>query len=180
VRPDVDQALAAEKRALASLQRALTRSRYILRVLATRERIDDTRRLTGDRTGVTDWRREPAAAAGDPGAAALSDALARLSWLARKESYGDADRAEMASIAQRLLTVRDAGAGAAAQVLIRASRSRDAGAIAASIDEAALGIDAVLETQAGAGTAAPAAVPSRVRSALADRLRAPARPGGGR
>ena len=44
-----DEALAFERQALASLERALDRRRYFLRTLPDRSRIDATRRLTGDR-----------------------------------------------------------------------------------------------------------------------------------
>ncbi|HUF46482.1 MAG TPA: DUF4175 family protein, partial [Vicinamibacterales bacterium] len=45
---DLDAALPLERAALDALQRALLRSRYILRTLADRERVDPARRLTGE------------------------------------------------------------------------------------------------------------------------------------
>ncbi|MDQ3071582.1 MAG: DUF4175 domain-containing protein, partial [Acidobacteriota bacterium] len=103
LRPDVDQALAAEKRALVSLQRAFTRSRYILRVLSTRERIDDTRRLSGDRAGLGTWRRERPDAGASAAVQALRAALADLSLLARRDGYGPAESAALTTIAEALL-----------------------------------------------------------------------------
>jgi hypothetical protein len=55
---DVAAALPPAKAAVESLQRAFGRSRYLLRSLATRSRLDPSRRLTGDLAGAIDWRRQ--------------------------------------------------------------------------------------------------------------------------
>jgi hypothetical protein len=51
-------ALKAERAAVDALQRAFTRGRYILRALATRNPLDETRRLTGTTTSAIGWRRK--------------------------------------------------------------------------------------------------------------------------
>ncbi|MEX2270273.1 MAG: hypothetical protein WD690_02290 [Vicinamibacterales bacterium] len=188
MRPDLDKALAAERRALEALQRALTRSRYILRVLALRERIDDARRLSGDRRDAAGWRRDTASPEPSDASRMLHDALLRLSLLARKDVYGPADIAAITDVAERLLRANldSAGTRDAITVLTEATRTgrHDAPGIAQLIDRAALGIDAALEAeaQAAAPTSRARDVSDRVRSALADRLRGsgalPSRGGG--
>lgn len=180
LRPDLDQALAAEKRALAALQRALTRSRYILRVLSTRERIDDTRRLTGDRSTAPGWRRDLAAAEPPPEVRLLRDAIRDLGLLARKDAYDDRDRAAITSLATRLLASGRAEAlRGAVDPLTAAARARNPRDAAALLDRAALALDAALETSTSGLNAPPPAASPRVRSALADRLRAGRAAGGG-
>ena len=178
MRPDIDQALTMEKRALTSLQRAFTRSRYILRVLSQRERIDDSRRLSGDRSTAAPWRRAAATQAASAARVALAGAIVRLSAFARLDAYSAGDRAALTSLAETLLrlTPPQAGVRDAAAALARAAREDGAGAVAALVDEAALHIDAALEASASSSAAAaqlPA--PHAVRSALADRLRGVAR-----
>ena len=51
------EALAAERDAVAALQRAFARDRYILRASPTRVDIDPKRRLTGDLAGAAGWLR---------------------------------------------------------------------------------------------------------------------------
>ena len=53
------EALTAERAAVAALQRAFWRDRYILRALATRSRLDLARRLTGSLSEATGSRLTP-------------------------------------------------------------------------------------------------------------------------
>jgi hypothetical protein len=79
--PNLAQALTAEKAALASLQRAFTRTRYILRALTRRERLDFSRRLTGElatAVGSTRPRIDPEI---EPRISALRRALAGVAAL---------------------------------------------------------------------------------------------------
>jgi hypothetical protein len=76
-------ALVAERTAVAALQRAFTRDRYILRALATRSQLDPARRLTGNLEGARDWRRVPADVAANRRAALLQDLLRGLAELGR-------------------------------------------------------------------------------------------------
>ena len=54
---NVAAALPPARAAVESLQRAFGRSRYLLRSLASRSRLDPSRRLTGDLADAGDWRR---------------------------------------------------------------------------------------------------------------------------
>jgi hypothetical protein len=56
---NVAGALVAERAAVAALQRAFSRDRYILRAMATRSQLDPARRLTGALAEATGWRRVP-------------------------------------------------------------------------------------------------------------------------
>jgi hypothetical protein len=54
---NVAAALPPARAAVEALQRAFGRSRYLLRSLAVRSRLDPSRRLTGDLADARDWRR---------------------------------------------------------------------------------------------------------------------------
>lgn len=56
----VKEALVLERVALTHLERALDRRRYFLRTLPDRSRIDQTRRLTGERREARSWNRDGA------------------------------------------------------------------------------------------------------------------------
>jgi hypothetical protein len=76
-------ALAAERAAVAALQRAFARGRYILRALATRSQLDAARRLTGSLADARDWWRLPAPATSNRRAALLQDLLRGIAELSR-------------------------------------------------------------------------------------------------
>ncbi len=99
-------ALAAERAAVAALQRAFSKDRYILRALAARSQLDLSRRLTGDLSQASDWRRRIADVPANRRTALLQDLLQRLGALT------DADA--MAPRAQRR-RVDPAGAAAEAE-----------------------------------------------------------------
>jgi hypothetical protein len=75
-------ALADERAALAALQRAFARSRYILRTLTERERLDLSRRLTGVLAALVRDARPIATAPDNPRLAGLRRALAGIATLA--------------------------------------------------------------------------------------------------
>ena len=79
---DTGAALPPAKSAVDALQRAFGRNRYFLRTLATRSRLDPSRRLTGDLKEASGWRRSPEVAAGDTAAARARSLLNRLLSLA--------------------------------------------------------------------------------------------------
>jgi hypothetical protein len=79
---DTAAALAAERAAVAALQRAFTRERYILRALATRTQLDPARRLTGSLATARDWRRSAPEPAASRRTALLQDLLRGLAELA--------------------------------------------------------------------------------------------------
>jgi uncharacterized protein DUF4175 len=72
------EALAAERRAIAALQRAFARDRYILRALAGQTDLDPNRRLTGTLPRANTWRRDPRSAGVNRRAALLQDLMAGL------------------------------------------------------------------------------------------------------
>ena len=122
---DVAGALKDEQLALEHLQNAFSRTRYILRALTQRERLDLTRRLTGVLTDAgRDVRPLPVAAL-DPEVVALREALAGVAALAGG-SMGESDAATAAARASML-----------AQSVLRVDPSSDTlQAIATRIGEA--------------------------------------------
>jgi hypothetical protein len=96
---NLDQALSDERAALENLMRAFSRTRFILRALTQRERIDLDRRLSGalQRTAGLSG---PAVEAAPPGrVAVLRRLLADLATLDTDSSAATADRASAAALA---------------------------------------------------------------------------------
>ena len=85
---NLGDALAAERAAVAALQRAFARDRYILRALATRSALDLTRRLTGATAGAPGWRRSVPDASANRRAALLEDLIAGVSSLGGRAGNG--------------------------------------------------------------------------------------------
>ncbi len=115
------EALTEERRALAALERALARSRFILRALSTRERVDPARRLTGTMAGVTSSSR-PAAPAADSGpTAALRHAATLVQTLHAQDGMTLSQAQEVARRAQGLLAAfpRDSAVRATAEAMLR-------------------------------------------------------------
>jgi hypothetical protein len=86
---DLTPALAAERAAVAALQRAFSKDRYILRALATRSQLDLSRRLTGDLSQASDWRRRIEDAPANRRAAQLQDLLQALGALGQNAPAPD-------------------------------------------------------------------------------------------
>lgn len=122
---DTDAALAAARSAVNALQRAFGRSRYFLRALATRSRIDPSRRLTGNLAAVSGWSRDPVNVTtreGDPARAILAELLdlsnavatrsltdaAALDRLAERALSVDPSSSTWQGVSRRLLGVRPA------------------------------------------------------------------------
>jgi hypothetical protein len=99
----IREALVEERRALVSLERALSRSRFILRALNTRERVDPARRLTGNAAGVASITARAALRPATPTAVALTDASALLMRHAAGERITVAEVEAVVRTAQRLL-----------------------------------------------------------------------------
>jgi hypothetical protein len=95
---DTARALVSERAALAALQRAFDRRRYFLRTLGERSRIDPTRRLSGDRTGVESHSRSQAV----NGSAAAGELRMLLTELAR---VGQGDEGVPAPLIARLASI---------------------------------------------------------------------------
>jgi hypothetical protein len=92
---DTTAALTAERAAVAALQRAFARDRYILRALATQTQLEADRRLTGNLSQAVSWRREVPAPQVNRRAALLQDALAGIGAL-RKSTDGSRPAAALA------------------------------------------------------------------------------------
>ena len=171
---DPVQALPQEKAALLALQRAFTKSRYILRVLTPRERIDDSRRLSGKLGDASTWRRQMIEMPESPRTAALLAALSRVARVAALKTYGASEANELAGVAESVLRA-DATLSSVAQQFAQAGRAivadRNASEIAALIDTAALALSG--SARAGLATAPRSSDPSRarVRGAMADALK---------
>ena len=106
----ITDALPHEKEALTYLQRAFARNRYILRMLAERERLDDSRRLTGALQDLARPMRPAAEAAAPPRAVALRRVLSELAALAAADITGDACAKALSALAQRTITIDPASA----------------------------------------------------------------------
>jgi len=102
---DLPKALVSERAALASLQRAFARSRYILRTLTTRERLDLSRRLTGVLAALTRNTRPPVPAPDNPRLDELRRALARIAALAGAPTLTRDDSTHATAVAQALLRI---------------------------------------------------------------------------
>ena len=174
---DLSTGLAQERQALAALQRAFTRSRYILRTLSERERVETSRRLTGSLEDVTHDVRRPAAPTMSPRADALGRALTEVAALAGRTDLARPQAAAIDDIAARLLRADPASDAwrRIASMLTRAGaalRADDARAARDALIEAAAALAAALGADvAGAGPAADDSARNRLmHGALADAL----------
>jgi hypothetical protein len=125
---DTAAALTAAVKAVEALQRAFTRSRYILRTLPSRLRIDPSRRLAGELDDVKDEKR-PVASATDPPSAVLSrqllaDMIAVIPLL-RREPRSPQAITTLSAAAERALTAAadDSQWTEVAQAILRLRRS---------------------------------------------------------
>lgn len=116
-------ALTAARSAVNALQRAFGRSRYFLRTLATRSRVDPSRRLTGNLSAASDWSRDRGTATpvgGNPARSVLGELLdlsnavatgslrdpAALDRLAERALAVDPSSSIWQDVSQRLLRAR--------------------------------------------------------------------------
>jgi hypothetical protein len=141
-RTELTTALAQERLALESLQRAFARSRYILRALTERERLDLARRGTG----VLAELGRPARPSPDPQVDPRTVALRRA--LAMVASVGG-DRAAAAAAAQEVLRVDPASPVLQDVARLLADASQGGGGAADAVRRATV----LLAAEAGAGLA---------------------------
>jgi hypothetical protein len=113
------EALPPAREAARALQRAFGHTRYLLRALPTRARIDPTRRLTGDRASAADWQRAIAPEDADASRNAAEEALADLIRLSGRVSEGVTSQREdarrqaadgLSTLAERILRIDPASA----------------------------------------------------------------------
>ena len=172
------EALVAERAAVAALQRAFARDRYILRALASRANLDPARRLTGDLKGASGWVRTVAAAPEDRRAAQLQDLMTGIGVFQRDmNALGPGAAAVLARHALRIdpesVVLRDAATGL--QHIADTWPSTDTKTRRQALEAAASGV-AAEATRALATAPLPAAAPN-LAGAFVDALRTP---GGGR
>jgi len=164
VAANTSQALPPARHAVDALQRAFGRSRYLLKSLASRSRLDPARRLTGNVAGAESWRRMSAESGprdGEP----VRTLLARLVAAHEEISRGQATRVDLANLAERALAI-DPVAARWSQLASRiqsahgqvASRPADAG-------KTLEGVIADVASAAGVGLVPRAGLPAH-RSAL--------------
>jgi hypothetical protein len=100
------RALPRAKSAVDALQRAFGRNRYILRTLASRSRIDPSRRLTGELKAAGDWRRDLSPATPDRATREARALLSRALGVAGALHAGrDVAPAAVAVLAEQALAV---------------------------------------------------------------------------
>jgi hypothetical protein len=119
--------------AVEALQRAFGRSRYILRAMPVRSRIDRSRRLSGELRGASGWLRDA-----DPGRdrSVPSRARALLGRLRELTSAGgQADRAALVQLAEEAIAVTP-GSVEWQEVAARLTRGETAAAAALLHDQA--------------------------------------------
>jgi hypothetical protein len=167
---NLGDALAAERAAVAALQRAFARDRYILRALPTRSALDLARRLTGATTGASGWRRSVPDAPVNRRAALLADLLDGVSSLDGRA--GDAFAAGARLLAEEAIRI-DPSSGALRDVateLQRAAGSADAAVRTRAL--AAAGKAAAAEAaHAHADASSPASTPApRLAGAFAEAI----------
>ena len=169
-------ALPHERAALDQLERAFSHSRILLRALATRERLDLSRRLTGSLTDAAGDTRPVAEPSRSGGSVTLRRILSEVSALAGTRGPGANEAVQASALAEQALRVDPsspllqdvstqlANAGAA----LSAHR---AGEAAASIDQASRGIVRILRRELpSAPRPATNFAERRMQGALVDRL----------
>jgi hypothetical protein len=167
------QALTAERSAVAALQRAFARDRYILRALATRTELDPQRRLTGNLSQAVNWRRDRPSARSNRRAPLLQDLLAGIGAL-REPAQGGPSRAielgrEALSIDAASPVLR--GAAADLQRLADTWSTTAAAARSQAIDAVASAVAAETARALSGPPMSPAVASPPLAGAFADALR---------
>ena len=103
-------ALPPARAAVEALQRAFGRNRYILRTLPVRSRVDPSRRLTGEISTASDWRRELLPPVPDASLVAARGLLARLLELAPSLKSGSTSSLPLTTLAEEALAIDPASA----------------------------------------------------------------------
>lgn len=172
--PSLGDALTAEKAALDAIQKAFSKDRYLLRTLATEERIDAARRLSGTLAGLARVPVPPGQPDDDPTASALRRLLARTAAAASSTAASSARAAELASLGDAALRVNPGSRtmqAIAAQFSKAATLVTQPAALRALLDQTAASVAAELRARTSEGPhAEPAALPG-LDGALADALR---------
>jgi len=171
---DLSLALRHERDALAYLQRAFSRTRYILRTLTERERLDLSRRLTGNLADAGRAVRPTPTPERDARADTLRAILAGIAEQAARASN---DARETAALAERLLRIAgsDEALQSAAAQLMAVSDAQvrgDAAETRDALHDTALRIAGTMRSMLPAAAADATTLESRVlEGALVDALR---------
>jgi len=136
----VRTALPPAQEAVRALQRAFGRSRYLLRALPSRIRLDPSRRLSGDLASARDWPRDLVPPAADRAVAAARRALAETAAIAGAPAGADV-RARLQRLAEDVLAIEPGAADLqeSAKRLLRArdlSGGGDAASVRSALQEA--------------------------------------------
>ena len=103
-------ALPPARSAVEALQRAFGRNRYILRTPPVRSRVDPSRRLTGEISTASDWRRELLPPVPEVSVIAARGLLARLLELAPSLKTGSTSPLSLTTLAEEALAIDPASA----------------------------------------------------------------------
>jgi hypothetical protein len=175
---DTTAALVAERAAVAALQRAFSRERYLLRALAQRSRLDPSRRLTGSLSGASGWRRTPPAAPEDRRAALLQDLLNGIARLTASADSASAFRQRAQLLAEEAIRI-DAASSRLRDAASALQRAADGAGDPASRRTALAAAGAAAVAEAQRALAATPAVPPppapTLGGAFEDELRRAAR-----
>src|SRR6185295_14080334 len=172
---DTARALVAERAAVAALQRAFSRERYILRALATRSQLDPARRLTGNLSEAADWRRSPIDVPANRRTALLQDLLrgiAELTATNGSAATGAPFRDRVHVLAEEAIRADPAAAllREAAAALQRAADAADPAARARALSAAAAAAGSETRRALAAAPLGPPAVAPGLSGAFADAL----------
>lgn len=175
---DTSHALTAERAAVAALQRAFSRDRYILRALATRTELDPQRRLTGNTSQAVNWRRDPPGARSNRRALLLQDLLTGIAALRDPTDVGPSRAIELG----REALVIDAGSSVLRGAAADLQRMADTWSTTAA-DARHRAIDAVasaVAAETGRALAGPPVSPGVAAPSLAGAFADALRRGGAR
>jgi hypothetical protein len=176
---DLVEALKEERAALTHLQGAFARTRYILRALTERERLDFTRRLTGALQEARSAVRAGAEAQTDARVTALRAALAGVAELAGQQTFQPGAAVRVAEQAERVLQIDPSAEPLqrAADQLSQAARALEARQperARSLLDQAATQLAAAVRAQLlEAPQPAPSLELRRLEGSLTDALRRP-------
>ena len=180
---DTAAALVAERAAVAALQRAFTRERYLLRAFASRSRLDPARRLTGGLSEAVDWRRTSAPLPEDRRTALLRDLLSGIAALTTGASAGAAFGQQARVLSEQAIRI-DPASAQLRQVGTAMQRAADAGADPgrrqAALAEAATAAASEARRAFAGAPASPAPLAPALGGEFADRLSERPRGGGSR
>jgi hypothetical protein len=164
-------ALTAERAAVAALQRAFSKDRYILRAFGARSQLDLTRRLTGNLSQAADWRRTLPEPAPNRRLAQFEDLLQGIAGLAVAPDAPDW-RSRALVIAGQALRI-DPSSAPLRQIATDLQRAGDAAVAARSSALASVATAASSEARpahAVGALAAPAVAPA-LSGAFGDEMR---------